>query len=256
MGMMRSRNLLAALLALGCLTMAACSSNTPTVPKAVQLSLTAPTDGARVSVARLLVLGTVDPPGARVSIGGHHVHVANGTFRDWITVHRGVTHIAIRASAAGFLDGSLRVAVRDVSRRVAIPRSPTSALSNFLNRANQACSQAVTRLDGFDFGHIDTGVSPQVAIQRANLAASVGAGLVRRLRAIKAPPKQAPGYTAFIDNFQGLVGQLNGAVAAGGAGQSTAALTLISNTNATLAALIQQGSALELYLCAGGLGTG
>lgn len=58
-------------------------------PPAVRLSLTAPVDGARVDVSRLLVFGTVDPAAAAVRIDAVRVKLVHGSFRHWMPLAQG-----------------------------------------------------------------------------------------------------------------------------------------------------------------------
>jgi hypothetical protein len=90
-------------------------------PPAVRLALTAPTQGATVAVSNIKVFGTVDPANATVVVAGRHVHVAHGVFGRWITLHKGLSHIEVAASASGYAPAKLNVAVRSS------PRSPAHA---------------------------------------------------------------------------------------------------------------------------------
>src|SRR5437879_1853420 len=69
---------------------------------AVHLALTAPTDGAAVAVRNIKVFGTVDPPSATVVVAGKHVHVTHGVFGRWMTLHKGLSHIEVVATASGY----------------------------------------------------------------------------------------------------------------------------------------------------------
>ena len=81
-------------------------------PPAVRLALTAPTDGSAVTVSKIRVFGTVDPPGAAVVVAGRHARVAHGVFARWIALRGGLSHIRIVASAAGYMPTKLNIAVR------------------------------------------------------------------------------------------------------------------------------------------------
>jgi hypothetical protein len=237
-----------------CVAAVGCGKSAPTGPPTVHLSLTAPVDGARVDVRNLLVLGTVDPQTAIVKVAGTRVHVSSGTFRRWVSLRSGVTHIGVSAVAPGFIGSALSVSVHSGRRRIPIPHSPPTPLQEFLNRANQACSRGVDQLLGFDFAHIDRGVTSQVAIQRAHRASQVGAQVLRQLRAIHAPAKQAAAYAAFLADFNTFVGAIGRAANAGGTGQAGAAITLINGADPTLSKLASEAEGLELFLCFGGLG--
>jgi hypothetical protein len=85
-------------------------------PRAVRLELTAPTEGAAVTVRSLKVFGTVDPPSAAVNVAGKHAHVANGVFARWIPLRVGLSHIKIVATAVGYAPAHLNIAVRSAPR--------------------------------------------------------------------------------------------------------------------------------------------
>jgi hypothetical protein len=105
---------IATVLAATCMTVTACggAKSTP----AVRLALTAPTDGAAVSVSKLKVFGSVHPASAAVAVAGHRVRVSNGAFARWMTLHKGVSHIKVVATAAGFVPAKLDIAVRSSPR--------------------------------------------------------------------------------------------------------------------------------------------
>jgi len=108
---------LAALLCALCVPIAGCGgSATATAPK-VEVSLSAPTDGATVIVSRIEVLGTVAPDNAVLRVSGRHVRVRHGAFDTGISLRRGLTHIRIEARAAGFLSSSTVISVRYAPRR-------------------------------------------------------------------------------------------------------------------------------------------
>lgn len=104
--------MVAALLGAVCLASAGCGS--VSAPARVQVSLTAPTDGATVAVSRIEVLGTISPPTAELSVLGRPVAVTRGTFKTPISLHKGLTRIKITARAKGLLGSSMVVSVRYV----------------------------------------------------------------------------------------------------------------------------------------------
>ena len=239
---------LACALAVGC-----GSGGTPKGPPVVHLSLTAPVDGARLNVRNVLVLGTVDPPAASVRVAGHPTPVANGSFRHWVSLRRGLTRIGIEAKARGYISAAMSVAVHSGPRHFAIPRSPDNALSDFLGRANQACSDAVTKFDAIGLAHLDQVVTPNEAVRIANQIVGIGNRLIPRLRAIHAPPAQAPGYRAFIDHLQTLTNQVPNVVSAAASGNESNALAIFGGAKETLAKAGAEGSTLELFTCANNL---
>jgi hypothetical protein len=249
------RRLSAALCAVfACVAVAGCgSSGGQQGPPTVHLSLTAPVDGARVNVGNVLVLGTVDPPVATVRVAGRSTHVANGSFRRWVSLRRGLTRIGVVAKAPGYISATLNVAVHSGPRRYAIPHSPDNVLSDFLGRANQACSDAVTKFDAIGLAHLDQVVTQNEAVQISSQILAIGNRLIPRLRAIHAPAKQAPGYAAFIDHLQTLIGQVTNVVNAAAAGNASNALAIFGGAKETLALASAEGTTLELFTCANNL---
>jgi glucodextranase-like protein len=80
-------------------------------PHAVSIALTAPTEGATLDESRIKVFGTADPSSASVDIARKRVHVAGGSFARWMTLRRGLSHIRIVATAAGYAPARMDVAV-------------------------------------------------------------------------------------------------------------------------------------------------
>jgi hypothetical protein len=107
-------------------------------PPAVRLALTAPTEGAAVTVGNIKVFGTVDPASAAVVVAGRHAHVAHGVFARWMTVHKGLNHIKVVATAAGYAPAKLDIAVRSSP---SAPRQPSSSAAP---SASEAISTAPT----------------------------------------------------------------------------------------------------------------
>jgi Glucodextranase, domain B len=104
----------AAILSIIAMTVTACGAAKS--PTAVQLSLTAPTDGATVTVSKVKVFGSVHPASAAVLVSGHRVHVSNGVFGRWVTLHEGASHIKVVATAVGLAPAKLNIAVRSSPR--------------------------------------------------------------------------------------------------------------------------------------------
>jgi hypothetical protein len=96
---------------------ASCGSSAS--PAAVKVSLSAPVDGATVVVPGIVVLGTIEPKTAVVTVSGKPARVAGGTFRRDITLRKRRTRIAIVASARGYTRSTIVVFVTYVSN----PRS-------------------------------------------------------------------------------------------------------------------------------------
>jgi hypothetical protein len=108
-------------------------------PRAVRLVLTAPTENASVTVRNLKVFGAVDPPSAAVAVAGRRTHVARGAFARWLVLPKGLSHIKIVATAAGYAPAKLDIAVHSSPRAPAAQASagrapsasqPTKAAAN------------------------------------------------------------------------------------------------------------------------------
>lgn len=95
-------------------------------PPAVRLVLTAPTEGAVVNISEIKVFGTVDPSNAAVNVAGDPVHVSHGAFARWMTLHAGLSHIKIVATAAGYTPADMNI---PVSSSPSAPPTQTAATS-------------------------------------------------------------------------------------------------------------------------------
>jgi hypothetical protein len=104
-------------------------------PQAVRLALTAPTDGASVTVRNLKVFGTVDPRSATVVVAGRRAHVAHGAFARWLVLRRGLSRIKIVATAAGYAPADLNITVRSSPSASATRASTRPAPSSRGNAA-------------------------------------------------------------------------------------------------------------------------
>jgi hypothetical protein len=93
----------AAVLCVVLLPLAALGCGSSSAPKGVQLSLIAPTNGAKLVVSRVFVTGSVRPASARVAVAGHTVPNHRGRFGVWLSLRRGVTHLRVDASAPGLV---------------------------------------------------------------------------------------------------------------------------------------------------------
>jgi hypothetical protein len=93
-------------------------------PRAVQVSLIAPTSGATVVVRRILVTGSVQPAQSKVVVADHLAPNHHGHFGVWLPLGRGLTHIHINAAASGYQTAALDVAVRRTVPTQATKRRP------------------------------------------------------------------------------------------------------------------------------------
>jgi hypothetical protein len=120
----RSRASLIVVLGVGLALLSGCgaASTSKSTLSRVQVSLTAPTSGARVAVATIEVLGNITPENAVLHVSGKRVRVRHGVFKTPILLHEGLTRIRIEARAKGFVGSSVVVSVR-----YAPPRAGTVA---------------------------------------------------------------------------------------------------------------------------------
>jgi hypothetical protein len=112
----RLRPFLVILLCCAGVVVAGCGSSAKG-PRAVQLSLTAPVDGAAVDVSSIEVLGTIEPKDAKVVVSGKRALVVNGMFKRPVSLHKRLTHIKIVASAPGYVTSTTETSVSYRPRR-------------------------------------------------------------------------------------------------------------------------------------------
>jgi hypothetical protein len=124
-------------------------------PKAVQLSLVAPTDGANVTVSRVFVTGSVSPSAAKVAIAGRRVPDHGGHFGVWLSVRRGVSHLRLRATAPGLVPYVGEVSVDSNPRAAPVSqpgalaaRSPAGSQAGVLLPRSRAPKQSGEGLAG------------------------------------------------------------------------------------------------------------
>jgi Glucodextranase, domain B len=144
----RTRVLLGVAMVSASVVVAGCgsSSTVSSGPPKVQVLLTAPTDGVTVIQSRLAVIGTVSPRNAVLRISGRRVSTQHGTFLHPVTIHKGLNHLRIDASAPGFVASSTVVAVRYKPERTPASGSPSGAPSDGIPgleaQAEASCSES------------------------------------------------------------------------------------------------------------------
>jgi hypothetical protein len=124
--MPRWRFFLALPLVVACGVVSGCGA--AQTPGSVQVSLTAPVDGATVNVHRIVVLGTVRPKLAVVTVSGKRVRVINGTFRHPFVLRQRLTRIRVVASAAGLAGSATDISIL-YARRV-VPGDQAADFAN------------------------------------------------------------------------------------------------------------------------------
>ena len=130
------------LIAAGCAgaLLGGCGGETPTPrpQKPVQLTISAPVDTAVVEGARMLVRGTVSPPGARVRVQGRSARVSGGEFSSSVALAHGANVIDVAATARG------RAAALTAFR---VTREERVAIPDFVGLAVADAEQEAERLD-------------------------------------------------------------------------------------------------------------
>jgi hypothetical protein len=183
-----------------CIVAAGCqSSSVPRAPQAVSVTLTAPTDGATVSVRSIEVVGQVQPSTAKVNIAGRPVHLRGGMFDIPLVLKHRVTHITIKAHASGYKSSKIETTVRyDPAAPAALggtaSQQPQSA---FARRANAFCDQANTAVTA-----LPQMTTPGTAVSDTEQAEVITARLIRQLRSLTPGRRAADDYASFIKLLQ------------------------------------------------------
>lgn len=126
--------------------------------RAVQLALTAPTDGATVVVPKIDVLGNVAPDNGVVFVAGRRVRVTHGVFKSSLRLRTGTTRIKVEARASGYARTITWVNVRYRPVRVRPLRGGGSRASGLT---------AALRLAGLPTAGESTGAGFEAAVVRA-----------------------------------------------------------------------------------------
>jgi hypothetical protein len=235
-----------------------CGQSGVTPPPSVQVSLTAPTDGATISTRNLLVFGTVDPPSAAVTVAGIRVRVANGVFRHWMSLGWGARLIRLEATAPGYSPTGIRVAVRNEALRVTAvgqrrthgrggPAANSSA--PFVARANQACARPHAADLGIAWSEASKLTSADSRVQPVQQLITNGEQLAAQLRRIRVPLAQAPAYSAFVASYQAAIDGVQGILADAQAHQARKLESDVSGLALTFRTAAQSGDALGLHAC-------
>jgi hypothetical protein len=99
----------AVLLSIACGLAVGCGGSR--TPATVNVSITAPVDGATVVVPRIVVLGTVEPRNAVVVVSGKRAQVEHGVFKRPLLLRGRLTRIKIVARAQGYVGSATDVYV-------------------------------------------------------------------------------------------------------------------------------------------------
>lgn len=139
--------------------------------RAISLSVLAPTDGATVSIRSLVVVGTVSPHNAIVSVSGRRVNVERGAFRQPLTLNGSVSHITVSATASGYAQSTIPITVHySTPAGVSATQQTTSTASGYYPAAS---SPAVTTRADKLCAKRNTAVSAQT-ITSTTLATALG----------------------------------------------------------------------------------
>jgi hypothetical protein len=227
---MRRSHLPPAITALVC-ALAVASCGTASTP-AVQLTLTAPTDGAVVSGGWVEVFGSVSPATATVDVSGKRAAGARGSFRQRLDLRSGVTHIRVVATAPGYRRATMHLAVRSQPARV--KRPATSAVSQFVATINNLCVQE----DAEATGHQSL----------AELEAQLTTGLAK-VKALVPPRAIASAWASYLALVERQVGTGMQFLDALRARNTAEARRLSAQSKAIETSLHEKGKPLGLYAC-------
>ncbi len=125
--------------------LAGCGSNgAAPAESSVQLSLSGPADGSRVTTPTVLVRGSVSPPDATVLIAGRDVPVAGGTFQAQVPLGPGENIVDLLAGAPRSHPamGAVRV-FRQVDVRVPAVSGQTAGAATATLRASGLTARTV-----------------------------------------------------------------------------------------------------------------
>jgi NAD(P)-dependent dehydrogenase (short-subunit alcohol dehydrogenase family) len=237
-GAMRRSHLPLGIAGLVCaLAVAGCgTASTP----AVELTLTAPTDGAVVSGGWVEVFGSVSPATAKVDVSGKPASGAGGAFRRRLDLRRGVTDIRVVATAPGYVPTSMHLAVRS---EPAPAKKPTAiTVSQFIATMNNLCIEGQAQLEVLAVAQVTGRIS----------LTGLDAQLTRYLTRVKAvvPPRAIAGawasYVALLEHEIDVDRQF---IDAFKAREVTTARRLAAETKAIEIALSEKAEPLGLYAC-------
>lgn len=120
-------------LTLALLTTGACAAavgcGSAKTPASVQLSLTAPVNGATVVVPKILMVGTIEPRDGHVMVAGKKVRVTNGAFRQPLFLTKRLTTIDVRVIAPRHVGARTEIAVHYTPSRGGRPPSGRTSAS-------------------------------------------------------------------------------------------------------------------------------
>jgi Glucodextranase, domain B len=235
--------------------LAGCGGSAPVAPPPVHVSLTAPIDGAKISSRHLVVLGTVDPAGAVVTVAGTPTRVTNNTFRRRISLGWGVHAINVEATAPGYLPTARRVVVHNEPYRVVpVPRHHGGAPKSppaFVRQANAACAagQSASLTSAWSGARHFARTGGDPAQLRRAIASS--GNLLTRLQRIRVPAQSGPSYAAFLAAYQASVDGMN-VLLADSAARPAKVASDISALSSSFRTAQQLGYPLGLQVCTNG----
>jgi hypothetical protein len=182
----------AGLAALCAAALAGSCGQTRSSPRAVHLTVTAPIDGAAVAVRSVVVFGKVDPAGAAVTVAGKHPRVMDGVFRQPMALRRGLNHIELVASAAGYMSAREDLEVRSSARSAGGSTPRRAVPRDFARAASVICARSSTGLGAIR--GIPGGPSPRRAMLiRAHLLA-----MARQLGRLRPPPALKASFESYL----------------------------------------------------------
>lgn len=152
----------------------------------VRVMLVAPTNGAFVTVDRLPVFGKVDPRGAVVVVSGKRAQTADGSFRRWISLRRGINDIRVVATARGYVRAIINLRIRSDPGASAASGAIAVQDAAFVAKVDNVCASGQREI-----ARLHTPFPPQEFL-------AVGSKWLREFEAITPPRDKAAAYVALL----------------------------------------------------------
>jgi hypothetical protein len=237
---MRSSHLPLGITGLVCALAATGCGNAST--RAVELTLAAPTNDAVVSGGWVEVFGSVSPATAMVDVSGKRVSGAGGSFRRRLDLRRGITHIRVVATAPGYVQATMRVAVR--SQPAPAKRPATSTVSQFIATINNLCTEEQAKVRALAQEEEQVTGHLSLAKLEAQLARSLA-----RVKAFVPPQAITSAWASYVDVLEHQTDIDRQFFDAFRARDATTARRIGAETRALQITLNEKARPLGLYAC-------
>lgn len=158
-----------------------CGTSAPVTKPPVNVTITAPTNGATVGVRQVTVTGTVSPANAQVTVGGQPATVRGGAFRRTVWLTGASQSVAVTAQASGYTPAQVQTTVSYSPNLAAQLVASTQAIES----PGAAASQAL----GLSGGSTASALASAVALRSPRPAAKHRASTpaTKRTRPTSAP---------------------------------------------------------------------